>query len=291
MAEAPTEQTIDIAGPLRTPRNMYQGKDGMAGKGSIHDDATASKLGFKGGTVAGSVHMDQFAPIVLQLFGEDFFANGNISLNFKQATVDAEPVRAFARKVGDGQARLWMERQDGVLVAEGTARLGIDNDSQLAKLLKSQKEGGDLRMLAACKVGDVSDPRTTRVDAEQFATRKAAMTEWLPQFDGKNRWNRPIAPMSSAVGLARAAQGGILKRLDGIVGLFGALEVQYINGPLFADQDYSVVAKTLSLSESPKTENIWWEGVMSDPKTNKPIARHLQYLRFMKGSSPLWEKK
>jgi len=31
-----------------------------AGEGSIHDDATAAKLGFRGGTVAGSIHMDQY---------------------------------------------------------------------------------------------------------------------------------------------------------------------------------------------------------------------------------------
>ena len=45
-----------IKGPLWAARNW----SADAGAGSIHDDATAAKLGFRGGTVAGDVHMNQF---------------------------------------------------------------------------------------------------------------------------------------------------------------------------------------------------------------------------------------
>src|SRR5471032_2184096 len=82
--------TADVTGELRIPVNSA-----AQSKGSIHDDATASKLGFKGGTVAGSIHMDQFAPIVLKLYGDDWWKQGNMSFYFRQATVDREPVRAF----------------------------------------------------------------------------------------------------------------------------------------------------------------------------------------------------
>ena len=37
-----------LAGPVRSPRNSAR----HLGAGSIHDDATAQKLGFRGGTVA-----------------------------------------------------------------------------------------------------------------------------------------------------------------------------------------------------------------------------------------------
>ena len=53
-------ETTDIVGDLRVPINTAS-----QSHGSIHDDATASKLGFKGGTVAGSLHMDQFAPLAV----------------------------------------------------------------------------------------------------------------------------------------------------------------------------------------------------------------------------------
>lgn len=53
-----------ITGPVRRPRNMAAHI-----AGSIHDDATATALGFRGGTVAGSVHLDQFPPLLIQAFG------------------------------------------------------------------------------------------------------------------------------------------------------------------------------------------------------------------------------
>src|SRR4051812_32039276 len=59
----PTEPTPEgIAGPWRTPRNMlvHQEYDDHA---SIHDDATAQKMGFKGGAVEGPTHFSQLTPL------------------------------------------------------------------------------------------------------------------------------------------------------------------------------------------------------------------------------------
>src|SRR5262249_44699706 len=95
-------------------------------KGSIHDDATASKLAFRGGTVAGSVHMDQFPPLLLRIFGPRFFETGGLSLYFQNATVDREPVRAYAEEPAGGatQIGVFMRREDGLEVCTGTASLG-----------------------------------------------------------------------------------------------------------------------------------------------------------------------
>ena len=286
-------QIMDITGPLRVPRNMFSGAHGAPGAGSIHDDATASKLGFRGGTVAGSVHMDQFAPLLLSIYGDEFFEHGNLSLYFKNATVDAEPVRAFARRIGkEPQTRVWMEKEDGTMVAEGTASCGApDMEGEVRKRLKTQKAGGDLRILGDCKVGDESSwvPVRQESSADGAERRQSNITEPLPAYQGKGKWAGKVVPIGSCVNVLRAAQGEILKR-TGAVGLFGALEIQFVNGPVLADTDYLNQCKTLSLSESPKTENIWWEGELKD-KSGKLIATHLQYLRFMKGSSPLWAEK
>jgi hypothetical protein len=64
-------------GPFRSPRNSA-----AEVKGSIHDDATATKLGFRGGTVAGSIHMDQFVPRLLELYGDAWLQTGGLSLYF-----------------------------------------------------------------------------------------------------------------------------------------------------------------------------------------------------------------
>src|SRR5579875_2553063 len=109
-----------LVGPVRRSRNTAINQ-----RGSIHDDETASKLGFRGGTVAGSIHLDLFPPLLLQAFGQRWFEHGTLSMYFTNATVDNEPVRAVVRKPeGDtrnAQVDVWVDREDGMRVGEGTA--------------------------------------------------------------------------------------------------------------------------------------------------------------------------
>jgi hypothetical protein len=77
-----------ISGPVRQPRNLAAHI-----VGSIHDDDTAAALGFRGGTVAGSVHLDQFPPLLVQAFGQRWFETGSLSLYFRHATTDGRPSR------------------------------------------------------------------------------------------------------------------------------------------------------------------------------------------------------
>ena len=81
-----------VIGPTWPARNWSSD----AGAGSIHDDSTAANLGFRGGTVAGSIHMNQFPPVLMRVFGFRWFEQGNLSLNFKNATIDEEEVQVFA---------------------------------------------------------------------------------------------------------------------------------------------------------------------------------------------------
>ncbi len=117
------EQNGVLIGPYRRPRNLAATQ-----RGSIHDDAMARKLGFRGGTVAGSIHMEQFPPVLLAAFGQRWFETGSLSCYFRNATTDGEPVRVLAQKpaAGDASAQInvWMERDDGTQVLEGTASVG-----------------------------------------------------------------------------------------------------------------------------------------------------------------------
>ncbi|MQA00538.1 MAG: hypothetical protein GEU80_14610 [Dehalococcoidia bacterium] len=65
------EQDGVMRGPLKAPANLA-----ADAAGSIHDDKTAQKLGFRGGTVAGSVHMQQFPPVLVRAFGPEWFETG-----------------------------------------------------------------------------------------------------------------------------------------------------------------------------------------------------------------------
>ena len=101
MSEAPFStpiETVDgaIAGPWRGPRNMLteQTYDAHA---SLHDDATAQKLGFKGGAVEGPTHFSQFAPLGVALFGVRFLQEGCLSAHYRSIVYDGEEVRASPR--------------------------------------------------------------------------------------------------------------------------------------------------------------------------------------------------
>jgi len=270
----------DVTGELRIPVNSA-----AQSKGSIHDDATASKLGFRGGTVAGSIHMDQFAPVVLKLYGDDWWKRGNMSFYFRQATVDREPVRAFG-KSGEPHARLWMENESGALIAEGTASCqGHDEGTAVENLMKSQDAPRALRILKNVKIGDETAGLEVTVSREALDHRLEHITEPLPVYQG----DKAILPPSMIVQLFRGSAQEQLYKTDGpAVGLFGAIEIQQINGPLRAETPYKVRAKVLALTESPKTENVWYRAWAADPATGEDVGTMLMYLRYMKASSKLY---
>jgi hypothetical protein len=274
--------TADLVGPLRAPHNSAAQQ-----RGSIHDDATASRLGFKGGTVAGSIHMDQFVPLALKLYGDDWWAHGNLSFYFRQATVDRESVRAFAR-AGEPHARLWMENEAGALIAEGTASCrGHDAGTAVENLMTSQTpaSGGALRILKHVKVGDEATGLEVSITRAALDQRLENITEPLEAYQGE----RALVPPSMNVQLFRGSAQAKLYRTDGpAVGLFGAIELQAIHGPLRAETPYLVRARVLALSESPKTENVWYRAWAADPATGEDVSSMLMYLRYMKGSSRLY---
>ena len=274
-------ETADLIGPFREPHNTAAQQ-----QGSIHDDATATKLGFKGGTVAGSLHMDQFVPQMVEIYGDDWWRLGNLSLYFRQATVHGEAVRTFARR-GEPHSRLWMENQTGDLIMEGTASCaGSDPEAELVHRLAGQATAapGSLRILAKNAVGDEARDVPLKITGEALTQRLKTIPETMPQSAGE----RACLPPSMQVALFRGAQERIVRLASRAVGLFGAIELQSINGPLRADTDYDGRFRILALSESPKTENIWYQAWAADPKTGEDVASMVMYLRFMKASSELW---
>jgi hypothetical protein len=145
---------------------------------------------------------------------------------------------------------------------------------------------GRLRILADLKVGD------THADIPLKLTRAAldrildTITEDLPIYRDKG-----VLPPGAVVHLAHAVRPVVLTSQKTSVGLFGALEIRHLNGPFHADVDYLARTEVLKLSESPRTENVWYDVTIRDPKTDKDVGLVRFQIRLMKGSSPLWAEE
>lgn len=292
MTSTPTRSEITsadgvIAGPLRSSVNSSRDA-----RGSIHDDATATKLGFRGGTVAGSIHMELFPPLLLKAFGQRWFERGTLSLYFRNATTDREPVRAFLAQPAstiDLQVDAWVEREDGMRVAEGSASAGNPAEpTALQRRPIDRFEPGELRMLAGITPGFEFDPVGVRLDPEQQKKRLGVITEPLDWYDGASPWGGAIATPAAMVQLLYAKSMETLRgRIGPAVGLFGAIELRNINGPVLVGHDYHVTGTVLAVGQSPKTEHMWFDTAMDDADGRR-IAEMRMLLRWMKASSPLY---
>src|SRR5438876_12264560 len=74
-----------LVGPWRSPKQMLNAQvyDSHA---SIHDDATAQKLGFQGGTIERPTHFSQFAPLCASVWGQSWFEAGCVSAHYGALT-------------------------------------------------------------------------------------------------------------------------------------------------------------------------------------------------------------
>lgn len=282
--------TIDgvITGPLRRSVN-----NSAQAKGSIHDDATASKLGFRGGTVAGSIHNELFVPLLLEAFGKSWFERGSLSMYYMNATTDREAVRAFLKQpppaAKDAQVEAWVQREDGMQVAQGTAAVGNPGvpTALLARPL-DRFEPGELRLLKGVEPGRKFEPVQVSISLEQQQQRMKVTTEPLDWFVSDSPWGGPIAMLAPMVQLLYAKSVATLRGGIGqAVGLFGAIELRNVNGPVLVGTEYTCTGEVVAVGQSPKTEHMWFETGVDD-SSGKRVAEMRMLLRWMKASSPLY---
>ena len=278
-----------VSGPVRRPTNFSKNA-----VGSIHDDARAQELGFRGGTVAGNIHFEQYPPLLIKVLGEDWLRTGSLSLYFINATTDGEPVQAFVgpaepRPEGGLRARVWMETPEGVRVNEGTASVGPpDEMSELRHRLQGVKPATDLRIFKPTRVGDSVADIPSRQNSENTKPRVERITEPMDCYTDPAVMGGLVAAPSAAIDALRVVELPMFKVDGPYVGMFGAIELQFLNGPDFVDRDYLADGKVLAMTESPKTEAAWFESTLRPATGGPPVARMLLLTRLLKGSSPLW---
>lgn len=265
--------------------------------GGIHDDSTARELGFRGGTIAGSAHLDSFVPLLVQAFGDEWFRSGSLSLYFRHATTDGEPAEAFVElaaegvlPVGDTQARVWISTPDGVIVGEGTASVGMPGDGVRTALgaRDLRHDPHQARILAAVELGQVLGPVARRIAGERVADAcRTRITEPLDWYTTASPWGGPVAPPSALIDLySQVAGEALLPILGEAVGMWGALEVRFHDGPVLLDTVYEVDAVVTSVSDSPKTEVLWYDAYVRDH--GRLVASGRVLSRFVKASSSLY---
>lgn len=260
---------------------------------SIHDDNTAKELGFRGGTIAGSLHMEQFPPLLLAAFGEAWASSGGISLYFTKATVEGEAIKTFVAKpaAGAAQARAWMEDVQGEMIAEGTANIGgADAQSELRQRMQSIPPAENLRMLSSVKIGQPTPRIRSSVPASALEDRLQLITESLPAYTEEgSQGGRALTPALQVHLLSQAAAGLVANPADLGIGLYGAIEIQQYGTPALVDREYEVQATALAVGETPKTEYIYYESKLFVPGDDQCILSMIMMNRFMKKTSRLWQ--
>jgi hypothetical protein len=74
------------------------------------------------------------------------------------------------------------------------------------------------------------------------------------------------------------------------VGLFGAIEIRFGAGPVFLHRSYRVSGEVIALSETPKTEVLWFDS-RAVGEDGVQVAEMRMMLRQMKQSSPLYQEQ
>jgi len=257
-----------LAGPWRTPRNMLaeQTYDNHA---SLHDDATAQKLGFKGGAVEGPTHYSQFAPLGYALWGQRWFEDGCCSAHYRSIAYDGEPVRAFIEKVPPGAtlARTWMQKEDGTEVQAGTASVGPEAVTALDERLKTLPPLEPRIILRDVEVG-MKLPRHEVVMAPNqhmgalypfsLSEKLEKITEPSDWYAKASPWGGPIIPMEMiSVLLQYSSRTGGFPTRGPVVGLFADQEIRLVKGPLLVGETYEIERQVEALSGSRRTESLW----------------------------------
>lgn len=277
-----------LYGGWRQPVNIW-----INAKGSIHDDDTARKVGMRGGTIPGTIHLNLFPPLLIKVCGQRWFERGTLSLYYTFATTDREDVRAVIRLPPEGakdaQVEAWVEMPDGHTVAKGTASVGNPKEPaylQTVDLVNAKP--GELRILDGLGAGQTLPTEDVLVTQEKVNSTLETITDSLDWYQGKSPWGSSILPPSMMYGAMMLTPKLPNNRRIQAVGFFGATEVHNINGPVKVGVPYVASGKLVCVGASPKTEYFWYDSQLREKAGGKVIAEMRQMTRFMKASSPLY---
>lgn len=293
-----------IVGPWRKPRQMLAEQE-YDEHASIHDDSTAQKLGFKGGTIEGPTHFSQFSPLGEKMWGNIWFESGCISAHYRNPVFHDEEVRSFMSMpaLGERQAAIWMEKRDGSEVLRGTMSVGpAAVPTALDVRLTSLPPLNDPVILRDVKIGMKAGRKAVKMDFDQnmgvlypfsLNQKLGVITEPCTWYDAnggeKNPWRRPVIPMEMLSVLFQSRTNEDRFPVQGpAVGLFADQEIRLLDGPLFVGETYEAEREVIALSGSRKTESMWVRTTVYST-SGRQVATMLLNLATIKSSYDLYE--
>jgi hypothetical protein len=289
-----------VFGGWRAPENVYK-----SSTTSIHDDSVAQKVGMRGGTIQGTIHLSMFAPLAHKIFGDRWFERGTVSMYYTFATIEKEEVRAIVElppdtteemlpiATKDVQVKAWAELKNGQQIMTGTVSIDSPKEPsylQAIELKSSNPE--DLRILARLKVDDKLPSQEILLTQEDANRRIYRITDQLEFYKRKDKspWKNAIFyPTAMYEAMALGSERRDTEDFKAVP-FFGATELRNINGPALIGVPYIAKGKYICIGASKKTEYVWFDSTLEEKETGKIIAtmRHLD--RFMKAGSPLYEE-
>jgi len=291
-----------LAGPWRGPRQMLAEQE-YDGHASIHDPATAQKLGFKTATIEGPTHFSQFAPLGEAIWGERWFSEGCLSAHYRNAVFEGEEVRAFMDKPAEGpadgavQVAIRMEKRDGTEVLRGTAQIGPDGPpTALEARIAGLEPLKDPVILHDVGVGLKTSRQQVRMDADQnmgalypfsLMQKLAKITEPSAIYShaAASPFGKAIIPMEMISVLAQyTARQDRMPIRGPAVGLFADQEIRLFKGPLYVGEPYEIDREIVFLSGSRRTESLWVKTRIYAPGGDEVLATMLLNSATMKES-------
>jgi hypothetical protein len=297
----------ELVGPLRVPRQMLAAQK-YDDHTSIHDNETAQKFGFKGGTIEGPTHFSQFAPLCVALWGPRWLAQGSLSAHYRNACFEGEKVRAFVTKPQDDATHttIRMEREDGTEILRGTAAVGGNNPpSALEQRISELRPPETPVILRDVRLGLRTKRIPVRMDAAQhmgalypfsLAQKLQVITEPSPWYSAEGAasspWQDPIIPVEMiSVLLNYSSDAASFPVRKPVVGLFADQEIRMHSGPLFVGHPYEMDREVVALSGSRRTESLWIRTRVFMPGGDEVLATMLLNAAYMKDSFPGYEEE
>ena len=242
---------------------------------SIHNDAVATKIGMRGGTIPGTVHLNHFVPLVQSAWGMKWYERGAVSMYYTFATTQREDVRAVMSEPPSGESAkvdAYVETPAGKVVCKGSVSVGDPGVADyVASLQLENAPRSQLRILERMAPGMACAERDDVVVAEGRGSGP---------YEG-------IVVLPTA--MYRALNAGFPRgTINRAVGFFGATEIRVVDGPVRVDAEYRRLGKVACVGASPRTEFAWVDSQLLDKSSGNVVAEMRHMTRWMKASSDRW---